>query len=183
MRDIIIKHLTEVARRWTQIWNYSITQNFILGGRPKWVKTRRGGKILQKSNRMHSSIAVRLSENDTKFTFIASTGVKYGRIHQYGGWIKPKNAKALTIPISKQAQGKSPWKTLFLHKTKKGAFLSERKGNKIVNHFVLKKAVYIPARPYLVVQDADEQDFRKLLVEGTGRSIAESLRKLDVRNR
>jgi phage gpG-like protein len=130
---------------------------------------------------MHSSIAVRLDENDTKFTFIASTGVKYARIHQYGGWIKPKNAKALTIPISKQAQGKLPWKSLFLHKTKKGAFLSDRKGNKLVNHFVLKKAVYIPARPFLVVQDIDEQDFRKLLVESTAKAVTESLRKLDVR--
>ena len=80
--------------------------------------------------------------------------VKYARIHELGGDIVPKNAKFLAIPTGAQktASGVSrggPRQTPGL------AFVQGGSGPALVNtatgaaHFLLRRHVRIPARPYL----------------------------------
>lgn len=171
--ELVLLKIEDGIRMWVREWDYSITQNFLQGGRPTaWKKTRRGGKILQKTNRMHTSIDVKYERTgETLFTMKATVPVKYGRIHQYGGWIRPRKAKALAIPLTKEAREKPPrsWPksgdgSLFKLKTKKGTvFLARKEGKRVVKHFVLLTAVYIPGRPYLVIQDDDRASFRRII--------------------
>src|SRR6185312_8848018 len=95
---------------------------------------------------------------------VYGTNLDYAATHQYGATIHPTNAKALAIPLTKEAaRAGSPrdWSdaSLFLYRPKKGdkAFLAEskQKGGKrrgftqLVLHYVLVQSVKIPARPFL----------------------------------
>lgn len=72
--------------------------------------------------------------------------VVYGRIHEFGGIIRPKNAKYLSIPVGdlKGSPRKHPglW---FLRVKGKLLMLDDAKRIQ----YVLVKSVKIPARPYL----------------------------------
>jgi phage gpG-like protein len=168
---ILRKALDDSAREQGAVLSYSIQQNFRAGGRPtKWPKIgRKGGAILQDTGRLRNSInvrAVRLGAG--KNEIVAETNLKYAAIHQYGGTITAKNAGALAIPLTKEARDKRPkefGKRLFKKKSKDGKtwFLAEAVGERIVNHYVLKKMVTIPPRPFILVQTEDLQTFTQIL--------------------
>ncbi|WP_054285940.1 phage virion morphogenesis protein [Gulbenkiania mobilis] len=79
----------------------AVEENFAQEGRPKWQglkpnPRRAGGKILQDTGRLASSI-VSASDSDDA---VVGTNVRYAAIHQFGGKtrpheIRPRNAKAL----------------------------------------------------------------------------------------
>lgn len=77
--------------------------------------------------------------------------VAYARIHELGGTIEPKNAKFLAIPISDAARrAGSPRQMANL------AYVQSLKGQPMLVdsstgdvHYLLRKHVTIPARPYL----------------------------------
>ncbi len=78
----------------------SIAKTFAAGGRPtKWKPSIRaeatGGKTLLKTARLFRSITFSVGARMVTW----GTSVKYARIHQLGGTIKPKSAKALKINI------------------------------------------------------------------------------------
>jgi len=78
----------------------SIAKTFAAGGRPqKWKPSIRarltGGKTLLKTARLLRSITTKVGTGMVTW----GTSVKYARIHQLGGTIKPKSAKALKINI------------------------------------------------------------------------------------
>lgn len=88
----------------------------------------------------------------------------HSRIHHYGseglpgGVIKPKRAKALTIPLMRSMRGTSARTVsgLFIIRSKAGnpnviGILAKREGDEIVPHFLLVKAVRIPKRPYMML--------------------------------
>src|SRR5688572_16906762 len=72
----------------------SIQKNFQSGGRPSWSKTKRGGKILLKTGRLRAAIAVKGEKvSDRRYRVVARVNkIKYAKIHNFGGVIKPKSA-------------------------------------------------------------------------------------------
>lgn len=150
----------------------SIKKNFRMGGRPKWPISRRvqndGGRItLNKSAALVNSI-FRRNTNDEAVVF---TRNPYAAIHQFGGVIRPKNAKALTIPIAPEAEGKRasdfPRKQtlLLLREGKAPLIVLKMPDNTIKPLFVLLKSVRIPARPFMEPPPEDLPLFLKRVIE------------------
>lgn len=94
--------------------------------------------------------------------FLMGTNLDYARIHQEGGTITPKNAKALSIPLTREAEraggARNFPRDLFVWKGESGrAFLAEaeQKGRgkksftQLLFHYILLDSVRIPARPFL----------------------------------
>jgi phage gpG-like protein len=84
------------------------------------------------------------------------SNLAYARILEYGGTIRPKHAKALSIPVNAQARKlRSPRHNsrLFMVKPRGGPPLLVKqiggKKSRTEVWFVLKKSVTIAARPYL----------------------------------
>lgn len=77
--------------------------------------------------------------------------VKYARIQEKGGTVKPRTKKWLTIPIGGTQGRAANFPNSFFIKSKAGnILLVERRGKKGLRPlFVLKKSVDIPARYYL----------------------------------
>lgn len=77
--------------------------------------------------------------------------VKYARIHEKGGKIKPRRAKMLTIPLPGIKGVAANYPDAFIIKSKAGnILLVEKKGKAGLRPlFVLKKEVTIPARHWL----------------------------------
>lgn len=77
--------------------------------------------------------------------------VKYARIHEHGGKIRPKKAKILTIPLPGIKGRAANFPDAFIIKSKKGnLLLVEKKGKKGIRPlFALKSEVDIPARHWL----------------------------------
>lgn len=105
----------------------AVEDNFAQQGRPAWLGIKRDGMILQKSGRLANSI-VEYSDNDTA---VVGTNVEYAAIHQFGGETRPH----VILPRNKQAL----------------AF--NGRVVKKVNHPGSK----IPARPFLMLTDEDEE--------------------------
>ena len=139
------------------------------------MKTFKGTRERPKTGRLSSSIFYAFETNRNGFVegFVEARAI-YGRIHEYGGTIKPRNAKNLWIPLfgpkstGKKAQFKNltPSDFYSMMKNKKGgqkfSIFDSKKGNKIAAMierykgksmilplFLLKKEVSIPARPYI----------------------------------
>lgn len=101
---------------------------------------------------------------------VESVGVKYARLHEYGGTIKAKSGKWLTIPT---AANKTPAGVMRMSArmviqqggffAKNVIFLKQGKAGKPVPMFILKKQVTIPAR--LGFREQAEIYGRKLLGE------------------
>lgn len=90
-------------------------------------------------------------------TFRVGTSVPYAPLHQFGGIVRPKKAKALAIPLTKEAAKQGPrqfpgrlfvvWKKgaksgvlMSLPKTKKGQPKAQ---------YALVKQVVVPKRPFM----------------------------------
>lgn len=161
---------------WTHVLDASFVRNFQQEGRPKkWAGTKRGGKILQKSGRLRNSIgirAVRVGPNDFR-VIVRTNKIPYARIHQYGGWIKPTKAAHLAIPLTKEARRVGPreWDAkygekigkLFPVKKPNSFTLCTARRGKVTAQYSLKDEIYIPGRPYIVVQVEDRTELKKLV--------------------
>ena len=115
-----------------------------------------------RTGRLRNSINVSVQQSGKKtFGIIAAggSGVTYARIHEQGGVVTPVRRKWLTIPTEFAKTGvgavrgnaRSFKDTFFLPKGKgrKSPLIMQKRGNKVVPIFVLKKEVKIPKRPYL----------------------------------
>jgi len=127
----------------------SIARNFKAGGRPvRWRPSGRalkeGGKTLLDTARLKNSISMRVLGK----VLTVGTNVKYARIHQLGG----KLDKNVTV------------KQHYRYITQ--AFGKEIEGRKVlVRQHQRQQDMYIPARPFLKVQDADLRIMRKIVAE------------------
>jgi len=120
----------------------SVTKTFKAGGRPlrwkpSWRALKTGGRTLIKTARLMRSITMHVAGR----TLRVGTNVKYAAIHQLGGTIParvilPKRAKALR------------W--------------IDGSGNVRFAKKVTVGPTEIPARPFLVIQDADWRVFRRI---------------------
>lgn len=141
---------------------------FERGGRPKrWKPSHRAerehGKTLMDTSRLAMSITHDAGDDEV----VVGTNVAYGPIHQFGGEIRPKKAKALTIPISEIAKGKRAreFADLFILKREgKAPLLVRRRGSdRIEPMYVLMKKVTLPPRPFLVwLPEFDKEILRQL---------------------
>lgn len=100
------------------------------------------------------------------------TNKSYAAMQQFGGVIKPRNAKALAIPLTPQARrAGSPLKfgkklALVWPKGSKFGWLVERqaattrKTAREIAQYLLAPSVTLPARPYLGITAADIAEIR-----------------------
>ncbi|HCB2353220.1 TPA: phage virion morphogenesis protein [Escherichia coli] len=141
----------------------AVEENFAQQGRPEWMgwspayaRKRAGGKILQKSGRLASSIT-QFSTNDEA---VVGTNVKYARIHQEGGEIR----------IAARSQR---------------AYYRQHKNGSVGNRFVKKSrsnfsqwntigayTITMPARPFLHLTE-DDVDRMETTAENYLRRILE----------
>ena len=148
----------------------AVRRNFAVGGRPvPWPVSRRamedGGKTLIDRGILLNSI--QRSHNQNSATVF--TRDKRAAIHQFGGVILPVHAKALTIPISKEARGKRArdfprGQTFLLKREGKAPLIMLRQEGGIVTPlFVLLRSVKIPARPFIRPTDHDIEEYREMI--------------------
>jgi phage virion morphogenesis protein len=122
-----LAHREPLMRELAALMHDAVEENFAQEGRPPWLGIKRDGRILQKSGHLARSIT-EYSDNDTA---VVGTNVEYAAIHQFGGKTRPHEIR----PRNKQAL----------------AF----------NGRVVKKVNHpgsdIPARPFLMLTDEDEE--------------------------
>jgi phage gpG-like protein len=134
----------------------SARRNFEAGGRPlPWLPSqgsREGGRVLIQSGRLMNSLRRR---HNAREATVYSRDVR-ARIHELGGTIVPRRAKALTIPLCPEARRKRATefdrkKTFLLKRPGKDPviMLKGEEGGQATALYVLKKSVRIPARPFL----------------------------------
>lgn len=104
---------------------------------PDYAAMKKGPGILRESRTLFNTITYKASRDSVE----VGPNTIYAAIHQFGGTIKPKQAKALAFP----SQG----------------------GISIV-----RKAVTIPARPYLGINDADRELILDVVETALGQAIA-----------
>lgn len=111
-------------------------------------------------------------------------GPIYGRAHEYGALIKPKRAKALTVPLdyakfsngAPKRKSAASWRHLgtFILKRKNNSFIVYKLASgKIRYLYVLKKQVVLPAR--LGLRQTIKNNETQLLSAWGGTMVAEML--------
>jgi len=105
-----------------------------------------------------------LMHKETKDTLEISAGggpkeVAYAAIHHFGGVIRPKKKKFLTIPFPGGPADKPvPLRASDFEDTFVAAgIIFQSQEHESVPLFILKKSVTIPARPYMYLEDSDEE--------------------------
>lgn len=129
-----------------------------------WPHSRRaseeGGQTMSLTRRLRNSITAASSNT----TAAVGTNVVYAAIHQFGGVIRAKKGPFLAIPVTPQARAAgSPTRMPGLHvwQTLKGQFvMGDDKGNV---HFLLRRQVTMPERPFLGASEADKTELVKVL--------------------
>ena len=124
----------------------AVEENFEQQGRPAWAgwspryaKKRQGGKMLQKSGRLASSINA-YSDNDSA---TVGTNVVYARIHQEGGTINMP-ARSQRAYYKKNADGRVG------HRFARKAESDSSRWNTMGEY-----KITIPARPFLHLTESD----------------------------
>lgn len=127
----------------------------------KWLPSRRqetqGGKTLTGNGILSGSIT-----SDATIEYAEwGTNVEYGALHQFGGVIKPVRAKFLAVPITDAARAVPgprhfPGELAVVQSLKGQWMLLDPDTGDV--HYLLKKSVEIPARPFLGLsaQNRDE---------------------------
>jgi hypothetical protein len=114
------------------------------------------------TGRLRSSISHDVRDHEA----VVGTNVIYARQREFGGTIVPKQAKALTIPVAKEAKRRraEDFPDLFLVKRPgKDAVLALKSGKSLKVMFVLKQAVTQKGSLYLHgALEATKDDVRKV---------------------
>jgi len=118
-----------------------------------------GPALKERTGRLKGS----LTHEETGDTLEVSAGgadeVDYAAIHHYGGTIRPKKKKFLTIPFpGGPADQRVPLRAADFNDTfvAKGIIFQDRGENiRPEPLFILKKSVTIPARPYMYEEPSD----------------------------
>ena len=166
--------------------NKKINADIMPPNAPLTQEVKQGSQTLRDNGDLMKSIAPHSGD----LWADASTNLKYARIQQEGGTIRPKNAKALYIPADAKTRTlmrsygartprslinamKSDYsffkvgRVFFAHK--KGKTLKsgkEGKQGEAFALFVISKSVKIPPRPFLYIDEKDETYLKKLIQDG-----------------
>lgn len=87
--------------------------------------------------------------NDSRLEVSVGPTAIYGRIHELGGVIRPKRAKALTIPIGETKGSPKDYGQMSVIRLGNRAYLAETGDGMVRMRFILKKSVRMPKRPYM----------------------------------
>jgi len=161
-----LKDLTLPNRVIGELSLRSIRKNFRVGGRPKkWKPSRRkltGHKTLINTTALMRSISAR-PEKD-KLTI--GTNKIYAPLMHYGGTVRAKNAKFLTIPIGltplqmRQGLRARDFKNTFIAKSRfSSLIIFQKEAGGVKPLFLLKPSVRIVPRPFLMLQKRDKNEF------------------------
>jgi phage gpG-like protein len=143
----------------------SVQRNFDVGGRPtRWKQKTSGERShLQRSGRLQRSVRYQVLANGIKW----GTRQRHAALHHFGGTIRPKRAKYLSIPIGddrRLAVGAGAFFRRYPDRVfsvfKDGArgtvFIKDSPDSEDAKPiFVLRRKVTLPARPFLLLQDED----------------------------
>jgi phage gpG-like protein len=139
--------------------------HFDAGGRPgAWKKSQRGlegGKTLWDSGRLATSIKPEAHRDDV----VLGTNVAYAAVHQFGGTIRPKRSRWLTIPAEGVMGRARDFRDTFFMRAGGALLLMQKQGQDPRLLFTLVKQVTIPARPFLVVRDQDLAKVGRILTK------------------
>lgn len=131
-----------------------------------WPASRRaqeeGGQTLSLTRRLRNSITSAYDRNSAT----VGTNVAYAAIHQFGGVIRAKKGPFLSIPVTDAARragsprnmpGLSVWQTLG------GQYvMGDDKG---MVHYLLRRQVVMPERPFLGASADDRTELLRVLQE------------------
>lgn len=140
-----------------------------------WKPSRRvqeeGGQTLSLSGRLRRS----LTTASSRTTATVGTNDIRAAIHQFGGVIRAKKGPFLSIPVTAEArQAGSPRNfpaELAVAQTLKGQFILVSKEG--TTHYILKRQVVMPARPFLGASDTDKAE----LLQSMDRYLASAWRR------
>lgn len=130
----------------------------------EWKKSRRalenGRKTLSLSALLRRSITTSFDRTSAA----VGTNMAYAAIHQFGGVIRARRGPFLAIPVTDAARtagsptrmpGLRVWQTL------KGQFVMGDESGKV--HFLLRRQVTMPARPFLGASEGDKAELVSVL--------------------
>lgn len=138
----------------------------------KFARPSGGQKILRDKGLLMASISASVTEK----TITLSANSPGARLHQFGGVIRPKRAKVLTIPVSKEAARiGSPRKFPRPLFSARGG-LCEHKGEELVMHYRFASSVTVPARPFLGWSQETLESVENIIADAYAKAIALSLR-------
>ena len=154
----------------------SVVKTFRAQGRPdRWTAlspltkairqaegTLKGAAILNRYGTLRQSIGTEILEIGRKQMRYGTRQVKAALLH-FGGTIRPKKGKYLTIPLPGVTGRARDYDNTFIPKGKRVMFQNLGDGN-IRPLFLLKTSVTIPGRPFLMFQDEDVDVLCKYLL-------------------
>lgn len=150
-----------------------------------WKKLRHerpdGGSGLPLSDKGLLAASVSASTTEDEITLRASHPA--ANVHQYGATIRPTRARALTLPLTPEAKrvgspgrNRFPRPLFVLSLDNQRGFLAERtpEGGMVL-HYVLRKMVVVPARPFLGYSAKTLDRMTKILADRYARRVASAL--------
>jgi len=128
-----------------------------------------GDPLKVRSGRLRSSITGTARMIDRQIVGTVGTKTPYSRIHEFGGEIRPKKGRYLTVPLpaAKTSAGvvrgrARDFKDTFLFRSKAGNLIIMGKPTpgalEVEPLFILKEVVNIPKRSYLVSSVKENKD-------------------------
>jgi len=131
---------------------------------PAGVASAPGGPPAVQEGHLRASITYRLLGRVLR----VGTNLVYAALLQFGGVIRPKRARALTVPIAPEARGRRArdFSDTFILRRRSddaetvGIIMQNLGGGKVRPLFALRTSVTVEPRPFL---GWDERDKRKLL--------------------
>lgn len=142
----------------------------------KWAKLSHprimgGSRVLQDRGGLKNATQARATVNG----IVASAAHPAANVHQYGATIRPKRAKRLTIPLTKEAyragRARRFPRKLFVVGGENNLFLAEKTKQKLIRHYFLAKQVVIAAREFVGFSTATLEKIDALLALRTMRKI------------
>jgi len=117
-----------------------------------------GPALKERTGRLKGSLAHEETGDSLEVSAGGADEVDYAAIHHFGGIIRPKKKKFLTIPFpGGPADQRVPMRAADFKDTfvAKGIIFQKRGKDHIEPLFILKKSVTIPASPYMYAEESD----------------------------
>ena len=120
-------------------------------------------------------------EQATPTSLTWGTNLDRAALHQWGGTIAPRSGGALAIPLTPEAaragRARQFPRRLFVHQASTGrGFLAESRGKgkaaRLVLHYLLAASVTVPARPFLGLNDEDQEEIGGILADHAAKVLA-----------
>ena len=147
-KNKVIKGIGPAARYQLTSWGSKATKTIIRNVSGGIIGKYKGG-VRTGQLRRNIKFKIRGSKTDI-YLEIGSWGVKYARILERGGTIRPKRVQYLTIPFpGVKGRAKNFSNTFFHVSKKKNLVLMQSTGTKLKPLFLLKKSVQIPEFQWL----------------------------------